>query len=64
MATDLNSLSTQYPKSFKKLAISIDKFETLSDNKLLNADESKLNEQIRYVQLKKKVSSEFKKFQI
>jgi superfamily I DNA and/or RNA helicase len=61
MATDLNSLSTQYPKSFKKLAITIDKLETLSDNKLLNADEAKLNEQIRYVQLKKKVSSEFTK---
>jgi hypothetical protein len=61
IATDLNSISTQYPKSFKKLAISVDKLETLSDNKLVNADEAKLNEQIRYVQLKKKVSSEFTK---
>lgn len=61
IATDLNSISTQYPKSFKKLAISVDKQETLSDNKLVNADEGKLNEQIRYVQLKKKVSSEFTK---
>ena len=59
MATDLNSFSTQYPKSFKKLAITFDNLETLRDNKLLNADESKLNEQIRFVQLKKKVSSEF-----
>jgi superfamily I DNA and/or RNA helicase len=59
IATDLNAISIQYPKSFKKLAISVDKLETLSDNKLLNADELKLNEQIRYVQLKKKVSSEF-----
>jgi very-short-patch-repair endonuclease len=39
----------------------VDKLETLSDNKLVNADEAKLNEQIRYVQLKKKVSSEFTK---
>jgi superfamily I DNA and/or RNA helicase len=61
IATDLNSISTQYPKSFKKLAISVDKLETLSDNKLVNADEAKLNQQIRYVQLKKKVSSEFTK---
>jgi superfamily I DNA and/or RNA helicase len=61
IASDLNSISTQYPKSFKKLAISVDKLETLSDNKLVNADEAKLNEQIRYVQLKKKVSSEFTK---
>jgi superfamily I DNA and/or RNA helicase len=61
IATDLNSISTQYPKSFKKLAISVDKLETLIDNKLVNADDAKLNEQIRYVQLKKKVSSEFTK---
>lgn len=61
IATDLNSISAQYPKSFKKLAISVDKLQTLSDNKLVNADEAKLNEQIRYVQLKKKVSSEFTK---
>lgn len=60
-ATDLNSISTQYPKSFKKLGISIDKLDTLSDNKLLNSNEKELNEQIRYVQLKKKVSSEFAK---
>ena len=61
MATDLNSLSSQYPKSFKKLGINVSKLETLSDNKLMNADESTLNEQIRYVQLKKKISSEFTK---
>jgi hypothetical protein len=60
-ATDLNSIYTQYPKSIKKLGISFDKLETLSDNKLINADESKVNQQIRYVQLKKKISSEFTK---
>jgi hypothetical protein len=61
MATDLNSISTQYPKSFKKLGIDVSKLETLSQNKLLSADEALLNEQIRFVQLKKKISSEFAK---
>lgn len=61
MATDLNSISTQYPKSFKKLGIDVSKLETLNQNKLLSADEAVLNEQIRYVQLKKKISSEFTK---
>ena len=61
IATDLNSISSRYPKSFKKLGINVAKLDTLSDNKLLNAEETKLNEQIRYVQLKQKVSAEFAK---
>jgi superfamily I DNA and/or RNA helicase len=61
ITSDLNSISIQYPKSLKRLAINFDNLETLSDNKLINANETKLNEQIRYVQLKQKVSSEFRK---
>ena len=61
IATILNWTSTQYPKSFKKLGINISNLETLSDNKLLNADEEIVNEQIRYVQLKQKISLEFNK---
>ena len=61
IATILNWTSTQYPKSFKKLGININNLETFSDNKLLNADEEIVNEQIRYVQLKQKISLEFNK---
>lgn len=61
IAKDLNSISTQYPKSLKKMAINVAKLETLTYNKLVNADENELNEQLRYIQLKQKIGSEFKK---
>lgn len=58
-AKDLNSISSRYPKSFKKLGIKVTDLDTLSGNKLLDADEKQLNDQIRYVQLKIKIPAEF-----
>lgn len=56
---DFQDVVSQCPKSLKKLGIHFDKIETLEDNKLFSADEEKLNEQIRLVQLKRKISREF-----
>lgn len=61
VATDLNSVLSRYPKSLKKLGINVEELDTLKENKLLSADEASLNQQIRYVQLKQKISSEFAK---
>jgi superfamily I DNA and/or RNA helicase len=58
-ASEISTLSSQYPVTFKKLKINLDKLESLESNKLLTSEESDFNKQLRYVQLRQKVGAEF-----
>jgi superfamily I DNA and/or RNA helicase len=58
-ASEIFTLSSQYPLTFKKLKINLEKIESLESNKLLTSHESDFNEQLRYVQLRQKVGAEF-----
>ena len=58
-ASEISTLSTQYPLTFKKLKINLDKIDTLESNKLLTSNETDFNKQIRYVQLRQKIGAEF-----
>jgi hypothetical protein len=58
-ALEIPTLASHYPITFKKLKINLDKLESLESNKLLTSDESDFNQQLRYVQLRQKVGSEF-----
>jgi len=58
-ALEIYTLSSQYPLTFKKLKINLEKLESLESNKLLTSHESNFNEQLRYVQLRQKVGTEF-----
>jgi superfamily I DNA and/or RNA helicase/very-short-patch-repair endonuclease len=57
----LTWLSSQYPKSFKKMKINLAKLDTLADNTLMKTDEGEFDRQLRYVQLKQGLESAFGK---
>ncbi len=60
-SSQLASLASQYPRTFKKMGINLVKLETLIVNKLMKADEGEFNRQLRYVQLMQGLESGFSK---
>lgn len=59
MCLQLESLTDQYPKTMKKFGIDLNDVETISDNKLIKANQDEFNQQIRFVQLKETIRKEF-----
>ena len=58
-ASEIPILYFQYPLTFKKLNINLEKIESLEKNTLLISQESDFNKELRYVKLLQKVREEF-----
>lgn len=55
----LKKISEKYPKTVKKVGINTDQFSTIISNKIIDTVELEFDKQIRYLNLKQKVSKDF-----
>lgn len=55
----LKKISEKYPKTVKKVSINIEQFSTITSNKIIDTVELEFDKQIRYLNLKQKVSKDF-----
>ena len=55
----LKKIAEKYPKTVNKIGINIDQFSTLMRNKIVETVELEFDKQIRYLNLKQKVSKDF-----
>lgn len=55
----LKKISEKYPKTVKKVSINTEQLSTITSNKIIDSVELEFDKQIRYLNLKQKVSKDF-----